>query len=69
VKAPETEVTCNAVFVGATTMTCQKKPGHWGKHYDGAGTTWSSAGATRLKEEAEAARLKEEAEAARLQKE
>jgi hypothetical protein len=33
-------------------MTCQKKNGHFGKHFDGAGTSWTDAGAARVKEEA-----------------
>jgi hypothetical protein len=45
---------CNARYGSSV---CLKKPGHFGKHYDGAGTSWTDAGAKRLEEEAEATRL------------
>jgi hypothetical protein len=52
------ETACSAV---CGQSVCERKTGHFGKHFDGAGTTWSSAGAARVqKEKAEAERLRDE---------
>jgi hypothetical protein len=56
VKEVETKK-CGTVFQSSI---CVKKIGHFGKHFDGAGTSWTDAGA-RVKEEAEAARIQKEA--------
>jgi hypothetical protein len=62
VKEVETEK-CGTVFQSAICeCICKKSIGHFGKHFDFDGTTWTDAGARLLKE-------KEEEAAARLQKE
>jgi hypothetical protein len=58
VRVKEVEIKkCGTVFQSSVCeCVCKKKIGHWGKHFDFDGTTWSDAGALRFKEEA-AARL------------
>jgi len=48
---------CGAVC--GSSLVCQRESGHTGKHRE-EGSTWTSAGAQRVKEEAEA-RLQKEA--------
>jgi hypothetical protein len=38
---------CNARYGSSV---CLKKPNHWGKHFDFAGTMWTDAGARVQKE-------------------